>query len=95
MKTFTYKICKRYGLLSPIYENKTRGGCWFCPNSSIKDFAQLAKEHPELWEELERLSHDPEIVSQGFKYGRTFKSVNDAVYLINNQISFLDDITPL
>lgn len=88
----TYEICKRYGLLSPIYENETLGGCWFCPNSSIKDFARLAKEHPELWAELERLSHDTEIVSQGFKYGRTFQSVNTAVQLINNQISFFDGV---
>lgn len=84
----TYEICRRYDLLSPIYENETRGGCWFCPNSSIKDFARLAKQHPELWAELEKLSHDPEIVSQGFKYGRTFASVNREVEVINNQISF-------
>ena len=84
----TYEICRRYDLLSPIYENETRGGCWFCPNSSIKDFARVAKQHPELWAELEKLSHDPEIVSQGFKYGRTFASVNREVTVINNQISF-------
>lgn len=84
----TYEICRRYGLLSPIYENETRGGCWFCPNSSIKDFARLAKKYPELWGELEKLSRDPDIVSQGFKYGRSFASVNREVAVINNQISF-------
>lgn len=82
----TYTICRRYGLLSPIYENKTRGGCWFCPNSSIKAFARLAKKHPELWAELEKLSHTPDLVSQGFKYGRTFASVNREVQIINNQL---------
>ncbi len=88
----TYAICKKYNLLSPIYENETRGGCWFCPNSSIKDFARLAKAHPELWAELEKLSHDPDIVSQGFKYGRTFDSVNREVYVINNQITVFDTL---
>ena len=75
----TYDICKRYGLLSPIYESEKRGGCWFCPNSSIDDFARLAKNHPELWAELEKLSHDKEISLRGFKYGRTFESVNREV----------------
>lgn len=89
----TYDICKRYGLLSPIYENKMRAGCWFCPNSSIKDFARLEKEYPELWAELERLSHDTEIVSQGFKYGRTFASVNREVQIINNQMSMWEILT--
>ncbi len=89
----TYEICRRYGLLSPIYENESRGGCWFCPNSSIKDFARLAKSHPELWAELEKLSHDTEIISQGFKYGRTFQSVNREVQVLNNQISFFEEET--
>lgn len=75
----TYSICRSYNLLSPQYEEEDRGGCWFCPNSSIDDFARLAKNHPELWVELEKLSHDKEIVSQGFKYGRTFESVNREV----------------
>lgn len=75
----TFNVCRSYGLLSPIYDEEDRGGCWFCPNSSIDDFARLAKYHPDLWAELEKLSHDPDIVSQGFKYGRTFESVNREV----------------
>lgn len=86
----TYSICRMYNLLSPIYKNATRGGCWFCPNSSVKAFARFAKYHPELWAELEELSHDPEICSQGFKYGRTFSSVNREVQMINNQICIFD-----
>lgn len=86
----TYDICRKYDLLSPIYEQENRGGCWFCPNSSIKDFARLAKHHPELWGELEKLSHTENLVSQGFKYGRTFESVNREVQTINNQMSIFD-----
>ena len=74
-----YSICKKYNLLSPTYDMRKRGGCWFCPNCEIEEFARLAKNHPELWAELEKLSHDKEIVSQGFKYGRTFESVNREV----------------
>ncbi len=86
----TYGICKPYSLLSPIYESRSRGGCWFCPNCSIKDFAGLKKNHPELWGELEKLSHDTEIVSQFFNYNETFASVNREIDLINNQISIFD-----
>lgn len=79
----TYAICKKYNLLSPMYETQNRGGCWFCPNSKVKDFAQFAKEYPHLWAELEKLSHDNEIVSQGFKWGRSFASVNNEIQLFN------------
>lgn len=86
----TYDICKKYNLLSPIYQTRSRGGCWFCPNCEVKEFANFAKEYPELWAELEFLSHDLEIVSQSFKYGRTFDSINRQVMILNNQVSLFD-----
>lgn len=88
-----YLICKSCGLLSPTYEHESRGGCWFCPNKSVKFFARLAKYHPELWAELEKLSHTENLASPNFKYGRTFESVNREVFLINNQISIFDNVT--
>lgn len=92
----TYGICKKYNLLSPTYDKRKRGGCWFCPNCEVEEFARFAKEYPELWEELESLSHDKETVHQGFKYGRTFESVNREVQwrikLSNyQQISMFED----
>lgn len=88
----TYDICRKYNLLSPTYQMRSRGGCWFCPNCEVKEFANFAKEYPELWEELEKLSHTENLVSQGFKYGRTFDSVNREVQAINNQMSLFDYI---
>lgn len=88
----TYDICEKYNLLSPIYENESRGGCWFCPNASIKSFAMLAKKHPELWEELRVLSKETNVVSQGFKYGKTFAEVDNEVEEINKQITFYDEV---
>ncbi len=58
----------------------------------MKEFATFAKQYPELWAELERLSEDKEIVTYGFKYGRTFDSVNREVYTINNQLTIFDFI---
>ena len=69
----TYEICNKYNLLSPTYEGNTRGGCWFCPNSKIKEFAKLKIEHPELWKELKCMSLTPNLVSKNFKYSMTFE----------------------
>lgn len=81
-----YKICKEYHLLSPIYETETRGGCWFCPNAKMREWANLKKLHPKLWEELEILSHTENIATKNFKYGKSFNEVNKELDMINNQI---------
>lgn len=67
--------CEEYGLLSPIYQTGSRNGCWFCPNCSIRQFSQFRKAHPDLWAELEKLSHTPNLCSYGFKYGKTVQEV--------------------
>lgn len=67
--------CEEYGLLSPTYQTGTRNGCWFCPNCSIKQFSLFRKAHPDLWGELVKLSHTPNLCSYGFKYGNTVQEV--------------------
>ena len=67
--------CKDYGLVSPIYENGSRGGCWFCMNASIQLYSLLRMKHPELWGELRELSKTPNLCSYGFKYGKTLQQV--------------------
>ena len=41
--------CEENGLLSPIYTDMARGGCWFCPNQSVKQLRLLRKRYPEYW----------------------------------------------
>ena len=41
--------CEERGLLSPIYQNSTRGGCWFCHNQRLEQLRSLRHEYPELW----------------------------------------------
>lgn len=41
--------CEENGLLSPIYTNAARGGCWFCHNQSVDQLRRLRHEYPELW----------------------------------------------
>lgn len=79
-----YNKCLEYNLLSPTYQTEKRGGCWFCPNQSIKGFADLKKNHPELWNELVELDKDKNKISDGFKYGKTFQEVAEEVEEILN-----------
>ena len=88
----TYGICRPYNLLSPIYDmgGETRNGCWFCPNQSIKAFARLQKNYPELWDELKQLSQCDNLVSQNFKWGLTFEEVENKIDELNSQITLFD-----
>lgn len=43
------KWCEDNGLLSPVYTNITRGGCWFCPNQRVGHLRILRKNCPDLW----------------------------------------------
>lgn len=36
-------------LLSPVYTNATRDGCWFCHNQGVNQLRNLRKNHPDLW----------------------------------------------
>lgn len=75
----TYEICKKYNLLSPIYEKVTRGGCWFCPNSKISELADLKVNYPELWNELKLLSQEKNIIADKFRYTKTFQDIENEV----------------
>lgn len=86
----TYDICQKYNLLSPIYSEETRGGCWFCPNQSVKELAKLNKEYPELWEELKKMSKCENLVSEYFMYNKTFQEIEEQVNAINNQLTLFD-----
>ncbi len=44
-----YDLAKQLDLLSPIYENAARGGCWFCHNQSIEQLRFLRKNYPDYW----------------------------------------------
>lgn len=74
-----YDLCRDCELLSPIYENSSRGGCFFCPNAKLREFIHLRKHHPELWDELRVLSETPNLCSYGFKYGKTFQEIEKAM----------------
>ena len=43
------KICEELDLLSPIYTQSARGGCWFCYNQPVNQLRLLRKQYPEYW----------------------------------------------
>ena len=43
------KICEELDLLSPIYTQSARGGCWFCHNQTVNQLRLLRKQYPEYW----------------------------------------------
>ena len=43
------RICESLDLLSPIYTQSARGGCWFCHNQSVNQLRLLRKQYPEYW----------------------------------------------
>ena len=72
-----------------------RQGCFFCPNSPIRELAKLQKNYPDLWQELLNLNElyrkdKTQFVAQGFKYGITFDEIINEVNAINNQITIFD-----
>lgn len=50
---WTEKMCRKWceenDLLSPIYTQSARGGCWFCHNQGVEQLRMLRKNHPDLW----------------------------------------------
>ncbi len=57
-----FDLCKKYDLLSPIYEFAPRGGCWFCPNAKYRELRHLRTEHKDLWDKLLVLEKEPNLV---------------------------------
>lgn len=64
--------CIENDLLSPIYTNATRGGCWFCHNQGTEQLRLLRKNYPEYWELMLKWDKDSPVT---FKPGG--RSVHD------------------
>lgn len=65
------EICKKNDLLSPIYEDSFRGGCWFCVKQNLKQLNNLYINYPELWKKLKDLEKD------SFNTFKPNKTLND------------------
>ena len=57
-----FDLCKRYDLLSPIYDFAPRGGCWFCPNARYAELKHLRTNHRTLWNKMLELENEPNLI---------------------------------
>ena len=57
-----FDLCKKYDLISPIYDFAPRGGCWFCPNARYAELKHLRTNHPDLWNKLLELENEPDLI---------------------------------
>lgn len=57
-----FELCKKYELLSPIYDFAPRGGCWFCPNARYAELKHLRTNHRELWDKLLKLEERDDLI---------------------------------
>ena len=57
-----FDLCKKYGLLSPIYDFAPRGGCWFCPNARDCELRHLRNHHRDLWDKLLKMEEMPNLI---------------------------------
>ena len=61
-----FKLCEKYGLLSPLYEVTTRGGCWFCPNAKKDELQHLRSKHRDLWNILLKLEDEKDLIGDAW-----------------------------
>ena len=72
------QLCRKAGLLSPVYEFTDWGGCWFCPNGKKKELRHLYDNHPELWAKMLELQAMPGKVSEKFNRTERFSDIDAA-----------------
>ncbi len=58
------EICEKLDLLSPIYTQSERGGCWFCHNQRVNQLRLLRKQYPEYWHLMLKWDKDSPVTFQ-------------------------------
>ena len=84
------ELCKRHGLLSPIYEFTDRGGCWFCPNAKEKELRHLYDHHKDLWTRMLELQALPDKPSELFNRTQRFSDIDRDFRLADAQMTIFD-----
>ena len=75
------QTCESLGLLSPIYKQSARGGCWFCHNQGLNQLRLLRKQYPEYWALLLKWDDDSPT---------TFKADGKTVHDIDKRFCYED-----
>ena len=87
-----FDLCKKYDLLSPIYDFAPRGGCWFCPNARDCELRHLRNDHNDLWNKLLELENIPNLI--GWRWNSltqtSIHSKEEQFMWEDNQITIFD-----
>ncbi len=86
------QLCKKAGLLSPVYEFTDRGGCWFCPNARRRELRHLYDHHPELWARMLELQALPGKVTEKFNRTQKFSDIDEMFRQEDAQMDLLQKI---
>lgn len=86
------ELCKKHGLLSPIYEFTDRGGCFFCPNAKEKELRHLYDHHKDLWERMLQLQEVPNKASELFNRTMRFSDIDSNFKMDDAQMDIFDFI---
>lgn len=85
------ELCRKYGLLSPIYEFAPRNGCFFCPNAKREELRHLYDHHPSLWGRLLKLQALPEKVTERFTRELRFDEIDAMFRMEDAQLDLLSE----
>lgn len=85
-------LCKKYDLLSPIYDFAPRGGCWFCPNAKDCELKHLRNNHRDLWEKLLELEETPNLIGDKWDIltQTTIQEKEEQFFWEDNQMTIFD-----
>lgn len=91
--------CEENGLLSPIYTQAARGGCWFCHNQGVQQLRLLRKQYPDLWALLLKWDSDSPVTFHAdghtvHDFDRRFALEDDGLIAADDKVfrwSMLDD----
>lgn len=61
-------MCEELDLLSPIYTQSARGGCWFCHNQRVNQLRLLRKQYPEYWALMLKWDKDSPVTFKADKH---------------------------
>lgn len=78
------EIAEELGMLSPVYQNSFRDGCWFCHYQGREQMRFLRKNYPELWEKLLEWDSDSPVCFKACghtvrDFDRRFKAEDDGL----------------
>ena len=79
---YCWDWCERNGLLSPIYTDSARGGCWFCHNQGVDQLRLLRRNYPEYWQLMLKWDKDSPV---------TFKANGKTVWDYERRFALEDE----